>query len=40
MNSLDDALRAQPGYMETLERDAAELSADPTRGVTVDWENL
>lgn len=35
-SALEDALRAQPGYIEDLERDAA----DPSRDVTLDYETL
>ena len=35
-SALEDALRATPGYMEALERDAA----DPSRDVSLDWRNL
>ncbi|TXI56459.1 hypothetical protein [Mycolicibacterium mageritense] len=35
-SALEDALRARPGYIEALERDAADTSRD----VSIDWENL
>ena len=35
-SALEDALRAQPGYIEALERDAV----DPSRDVQADWKSL